>query len=94
MFILCCGAFVYTQIVNLTEPLEVERLYITGDNVINSTYAELEIIEHKPEYTVFRDLQTDVLYIELKRNGYSSALTVLLNADGSPKMYSQFLIDG
>ena len=91
IFILLCGAFVYSQIVDLTEPLSVEQSYVEGEQMFISTYAQFEIIEQKKEYTILRDAQTDVLYIEFKRNGYSSALTVLVNADGTPKTYSQFI---
>ena len=91
IFILLCGAYVYSQIVNLTEPLAVDQYYTNGEIMFTSDYAEFEIIEQETEYTILRDTQTDVLYIEFKRNGYSSALTVLVNADGTPKTYSQFI---
>jgi archaellum component FlaG (FlaF/FlaG flagellin family) len=91
LFILCCGAFVYSQINDLTEPLENEHVYKAGEKLADSVYTDFEIIEQRKEYTILRDAQTDVLYIELRRNGYSSALTVLFNADGTPKTYSQFL---
>ena len=91
IFILLCGAFVYSQIVNLTEPLADGQQYTNGEQMFTSVYAQFEIIDQDTEYTILRDAQTDVLYIEFKRNGYSSALTVLLNADGTPKTYSQFI---
>lgn len=90
IFILSCGAIMFSQISNLTEPLEGGN-YTIGQKTFESTYAEFEIIEQGPEYTIIRDAQTDVLYMEFKRNGYSSALTVLVNADGTPKTYSQFV---
>ena len=91
LFILCCGAFVYSQINDLTAPLEGERIYITGEVLVESTYVNFEVIEQSKGYTIFRDNQTDILYLEFKRNGYSSAITVLLNTDGTPKTYSQFV---
>ena len=91
LFILLCGAFMFSQISDLTEPLEGKQTYTTGQKTFESTYADFEIIEQGPEFTILRDTQTDVLYIEFKRNGYSSALTVLVNADGTPKTYSQFV---
>ena len=90
IFILLCGVYVYSQIVNVTEPLAGQN-HTDGEIMFTSDYAEFEIIEQKTEYTILRDTQTDVLYIEFKRNGYSSALTVLVNADGTPKTYSQFI---
>lgn len=90
VFILLCGAVMYTQITKVTQPLGSQN-YTIGEKTFESTYAEFEIIEQGQEYTILRDAQTDVLYMEFKRNGYSSALTVLLNADGTPKTYSQFI---
>lgn len=91
IFSILCGAFIYTQIIDLAEPLEGGPSYSIGQKTFESTYAEFEIIEQGPEFTILRDTQTDVLYMEFKRNGYSSALTVLVNADGTPKTYSQFV---
>jgi hypothetical protein len=92
VFILISGAFVYSQIYHLVTPLG-ETEIISGKVIIDSPYVELDVIEQENQYTILRDKQTDVLYIELRRNGYSSAVTVLLNEDGTPKKYSQF-IDG
>ena len=90
IFILLCGAYVYSQIVNVTQPLAGPNRN-NGEIMFISDYVEFELIEQDTTHTIFRDTQTDVLYVEFKRNGYSSALTVLLNADGTPKTYSQFI---
>ena len=91
IFILLCGAFVYSQIVSLIAPLDVEHDHDNDGIVVSSTYVEFEIVEDATEHTIYRDNLTDVLYIEYKRNGYSSAMTVLMNTDGTPKTYSQFI---
>lgn len=91
LFILLCGIFMHIQIDYLLDPLKGNQNLTESQTVLESTYVNFEIIEQGKEYTIFRDAQTDVLYIEYKRNGYSSAMTVLLNADGSPKTYSQYI---
>lgn len=91
IFSILCGAFIYTQIVKLIQPLNEKQRQENETIVVDSTYAEFDIIEENNTHTIYRDTQTDVLYIEFKRNGYSSAMSVLMNADGTPKTYSQYI---
>ncbi len=84
VFILFCTTILVHEIKKIITPLD------TNENTITSVYADFEEIESTIEYSIYRDIETDVLYIEIRRNGYSSALSPLFNSDGSLKKFSQF----
>lgn len=56
---------------------------------INSKYISMQLVEEGDAYFIYRDVNTDVLYLAVK-GGYSSLLTPILNADGTPRLYSNF----
>lgn len=63
---------------------------ISNESVIDSKYIDFHIVEQGENYVIYVDQQTGVLYMEIKSNGYSSAITVLLNEDGTPKKLSDY----
>lgn len=85
ILVVSCCAFFYVEANRL-----IEQLNTVEGNVVSSEYVSFSIIENEETYTIYRDDTTDILYIELKRNGYSSALTILFNEDGTPKKYGQY----
>ena len=77
VFILLICGFFYRQIDIITEPLvEVDEMY----KVTNSEYANLEIIDSGVTYNIYKDIDTDVLYIELSIfvSGNSFAIILFL----------------
>ena len=84
VFIVFCTAILFHEVRKVVTPLD------TNGNTITSVYADFQEIESSEEYSIYRDIETDVLYIEMRRNGYSSALSPLYNGDGTLKKYSQF----
>ena len=50
------------------------------------TIIETEHTEDGTSYRIFIDKETKVMYLFMK-NGYGGGLTIMLNPDGSPKLY-------
>ena len=52
---------------------------------------------YKTQYFYYRDIYTDVMYIRLEEHWHTekaiSGFTALLNADGTPMLYDEFMED-
>lgn len=54
----------------------------------NNEYVQMELVERNGMCLTYRDKLTDVMYLVV--GGYSTAMmTVILNSDGTPKLYSE-----
>ena len=68
----------------------------TGDKAYQSPRFKIAEVSRGAEYyteTVFYDIETGVLYLGV-RHGDQLAMTVLLNADGTPMLYEDNYGDG
>lgn len=64
------------------------RTLKTNISSVNSKYMSLQTIEEGDSYIVFRDINTNVLYIFAGRAD-NGVLTPILNSDGTPKLYKE-----
>ena len=74
-----CGCSVPTNY----NPQTVQKKFSTD-------YFEEIIIDMYNNVTILRDKYTNVLYIEY-HEGYAGGLTVMLNTDGTPMLYNEWL---
>lgn len=55
---------------------------------VHSKYIDMELVEEYDGYDIYRDTNTNVLYLVV--GGYSTSLiTPILNSDGTPKLYEE-----
>lgn len=87
MFVVLMISIIIARIQSVTNPLNDNMI---NESAISSMYVDLEIVEKDQYHTIYVDNQTGILYMEIKSNGYSSALTVLLKEDGTPKKLSDY----
>ena len=81
--------FLVAEVKMLTTPLN-ETTTENETRIVESQYIHFDLVEIGDTYNIYVDKDTDILYIELKANGYSSALSVILKADGAPKKLSDY----
>lgn len=89
IFIICITILTIQQVAKIIDPLFNDNRDMQNEYVIESSYVNLEIVERGDTYIIYRDNYTDILYLELRSNGYSSSLTVIMDENGEPKKYSQ-----
>jgi len=82
-------SFLVAEVKMLTTPLN-GTVTENETHIVESQYVSFDIVEVGDTYNIYVDRDTEILYIELKANGYSSALTALMKADGTPKKLSDY----
>ena len=87
VLIISLVTFVAKQIHFIVNPLNNDIRNQQHEYDIESEYINLQILEKEQTYVIYRDINTNNLYLELRSNGYSSALTPILESDGTPKKY-------
>lgn len=88
VLIISISGFIVKKITTLVHPLNNDIRNQQYEYTIESNYINLQILEKESTYVIYRDTNTDNLYLELRANGYSSALTPILESDGTPKKYT------
>lgn len=82
-------SFLFAEVKMLISPLN-DTAIENEIHIVESQYVCFDIVEVGDTYNIYVDKDTEILYIELKANGYSSALSVLMKADGTPKKLSDY----
>lgn len=82
-------SFLFAEVKMLISPLN-DTAMENEIHIVESQYVRFDIVEVGDTYNIYVDKDTEILYIELKANGYSSALSVLMKADGTPKKLSDY----
>lgn len=52
--------------------------------------SQLQVVEDYAGFTYYRDVYTDVMYCK-SRDGNGTGLTAMLDADGTPLLYSEWI---
>jgi len=86
--LLIFSAVIVTKIRGLTDPLHPD--IARQEHIVYSKYTDWSIVESGSTYIIYVDNRTDNLYIELKSNEYSSALSPLLDKNGLPMKLSDY----
>ena len=89
ILIVVLTSFLFAEVKMLISPLN-DTAMENEIHIVESQYVRFDIVEVGDTYNIYVDKDTEILYIELKANGYSSALSVLMKADGTPKKLSDY----
>lgn len=92
VFVLLVGLFIYGRVDDILRPLYNKNNLDSQIGVlsVDSQYVQMEIVDEGPEFKIYRDRNTDILYLNIKTTLYSSSLSPIYNSDGKPAKYSDF----
>ena len=92
ILIILIGLFVYGRVHNLLKPLYGKNLEIgdSGYVEVDSEYVRLEVIDQGETFKIYRDMDTDVLYMNVMGTLYSSSLSPIYKEDGEVMKYPDY----